>query len=78
MSTALPQPEASRAESGDIIGLFIPSVALEVPEKQGTQHPRQPSLNLQARVFYMVSSISALLPGIAGSSVYFKIKKYNG
>lgn len=49
-------------------------MVLEVPEKQGTQHPRQPSLNLQARVFYMVSSISALLPGIAGSIVYFKIK----
>lgn len=47
---------------------------MEVPEKQGTQHPRQPSINLQAHVFYIVSSISALLPGIADSGVYFKIK----
>lgn len=49
-------------------------MALEVPEKQGTQHPRQPSISLQACVFYIVSSISALFPGIAGSGVYFKIK----
>lgn len=43
-------------------------------QKSRGQHPRQPSINLQAHVFYIVSSISAVLPGIAGSGVYFKIK----